>query len=263
MMLMLPYPPPYAQSKTEENQVLRSLGAILALLGIIFHQGGFELIFALLIVIFSLRTFILWLGDTQRNQQREPFTPPQTRNSQPLSGSYQPYPPQPGYFASQQRQPTFYPAATNEMTVPFAPVAPGTSFTTQVSGAPFAPTNSQSLVPAQAPLPPAVLPQPQSGFFSNQVQAVPQGSFVPPTQSFVTALPAPMPPAAMPQPAQAPATAAWAPSAYAPGPLMLPAPAAPPTTPAAPPAFPPPEQPAAPGRWGQGRRLPQQESGQQ
>lgn len=142
---MMPYPPPYAQSKTEESQVLRSLGAILALLGmllavfgIIFHQGVVELVFALLIALFSLRAFVLWLGDTRRNQKREPFIPPQSalHNSQTLT---MPYPPQPGYFVPQQPQSSFFPTGTNQMTVPFAPPA-------------------QSFAPGQ-PVPPVAMPQ--------------------------------------------------------------------------------------------------------
>jgi hypothetical protein len=264
---MLPYPPPYAQSKTEENQVLRSLGAILALLGailallgLIFHQGSFELVFALLIAIFSLRTFILWLGDTQRNQKREPFTPRQAGNSQPLVGSYPPYPPQPGYFIPQQSQSSFYPAATNEMTVPFAPAVPG---------APFAPANAQTWLPAQGPFPPPIQQQTQGGFPSYQAHPMPQGSFTlppPPAQSFAPGqLPASMPSASMSQSLQAPATAAqaYAPSGYAPGQPVQPAPGVLSTAPSPTAAFAQPGQPAEAWQWGQGQQAPQQEGWQQ
>lgn len=181
---MVPYPPPYAQTKTEENQVLRPLGAILALLamllavlGIIFHQNGAELVFALLIAILSARIFVLWLGDTQQNHRREPFTPPQltSRNSQVM---YRPYAPPPGYVVPQQSSFSSR-GATDQMTVPFAPAAPGGSF-----------------VPATAQyLPPSVRPQAARRYPSNQ--AVPPGAFAP-MQSFP-------PPAYLPGEAEPPA----------------------------------------------------------
>lgn len=233
---MQPYPPPYAQAKTEENQVLRSLGAILALiglllavLGLIFHQNGAELVFALLIAILSLRVFILWLGDTQHNHHREPFTPPVARNSQALVG---PYPPSSGYVLPAP-QSTFQSMRTNQMTVPFAPA------------------DARGVPPA---LPPSVRPQTQNGYFSQQGHTVPPGFFAPPTQAFPppsmsAPIPAsympgqPMPPAQLPPPSQAPANWSSAPPAYVTGQLM------PPSAPLVLPA--PDGQPASSGQWAQ------------
>ncbi len=176
---MMPYPPPYAETKKEENQVLRSLGAILALLGIllavlgiIFHQNGIELVFALLVAIFSLRAFVLWLGDTQRNQKQKPFIPPQSAlpNSQTLTV---PYPSQSGYFVPRQSQSSFFPTETNQMTVPFVPgqtmPPPGMAQPMQTpppaawtyGPSPYAP--GQLVLPAPYPPPPASTTFPQSG----------------------------------------------------------------------------------------------------
>ncbi len=168
---MVPYPPPYAQAKTEENQVLRPLGAILALLGmlltvlgIIFHQNSVELIFALLIAILSLRIFVLWLGDTQQSHQREPFTPPQpaSRNSQALIGGPSGYVVPPSFSSI---------GATNQMTVPFAPATPA------APGSSFVPATAQGL-------PPSVRPQAARRYASNQAHPPDAFASAPPMQSF-------------------------------------------------------------------------------
>jgi len=196
---VVPYPPPYTQTKTEENQVLRPLGAILALLamllavpGIIFHQNGAELVFALLIAILSVRIFVLWLGDTQQSHRREPFTPPQptSRNSQAL---LRPYAPPPGYVVPQQSSFSSR-GATDQMTVPFAPAAPA------APGGSFVPATAQHL-------PPSVRPQAARRYPSNQTQAVPPGAFAPapPMQPFPPPAYLPgqaAPPALLPPPGQ-------------------------------------------------------------
>ncbi len=195
---MVPYPPPY-QAKTEENQVLRPLGAILALLGIlltvlgiIFHQNGVELVFALLIAILSLRIFVLWLGDTQQSHQREPFTPPQptSRNSQALIG---PYPPSSGYVVPQQSQFSFSSrGATNQMTVPFAPAAPA------APGGSFIPATAQHL-------PPSVRPQAARRYSPNQAHPPDAFAPAPPIQSFPPPAYPPtqaVPPVLLPPPGQ-------------------------------------------------------------
>lgn len=190
---MVPYPPPYAQAKTEENQVLRSLGAILALLGlllaalgIIFHQNGAELVFALLIAILSLRVFILWLGDTQQNQKREPFTPPHParRNSQSLT---LPYPPQSAYSAHSAHSgyvvpPSFSPVGTNQMTVPTGFSAPPMQSFPPASAAP-APVPAP-YAPAR-PMSPALLPAPgqTSAHWSYAQPSYPPGQPMPPAQN--------------------------------------------------------------------------------
>jgi hypothetical protein len=241
---MLPYPPPYAQSKTEENSVLRALGAILALLGmllavlgIIFHQNVAELVFALLIAILSLRIFVLWLGDTQHNRNREPFTPPRSalHNSPSMTLPYLSQR-QSGYLVPQQPQSSFFQGGTNQATVPFAPapVAPAV---------PFAPASTQDLPSTPRPLPPSVRPQAQRAFFPNQAQAIPPDSFAPPTQSFPPSPFPPgqsMPPAPLSQSMQAPTTWSYTPPPYVPGQSM------------------PPTQPGQPGQPVDSRQLVQQ-----
>src|SRR5579885_823764 len=175
-MPVVPYPPPYTQTKTEENQVLRPLGAILELLamllavpGIIFHQNGAELVFALLIAILSVRIFVLWLGDTQQSHRREPFTPPQptSRNSQAL---LRPYAPPPGYVVPQQSSFSSR-GATDQMTVPFAPATPA------APGGSFVPATVQGL-------PPSVRPQAARRYASNQAHPPDAFAPAPPMQSF-------------------------------------------------------------------------------
>jgi hypothetical protein len=77
-MPMLPYPP-YTKPSAAEKSLLRVLGGILALLaillallGIIIHQGVSDLIFAIIVGMFALRVFLLWLGDKPQHKQVNP-----------------------------------------------------------------------------------------------------------------------------------------------------------------------------------------------
>ena len=71
---MLPYPPSIKRNTSERSLlrvaggVLASLGIILALLGIIFYQHAVDLILAIIVGIFAVRTLLLWLGNRPQQQ---------------------------------------------------------------------------------------------------------------------------------------------------------------------------------------------------
>ena len=166
---MLPYSSLY--TRAGDNSLLRVLGGVLALLsivlallGIIFHQGVADLIIGVVVGIFALRVLILWLGDKAQSPQNGAMQKPYpnvvytTRpSSQTLRYAGQPAP----YAAQYEQQPVSYAAPYarpqsfyqdgTQVIQPSIPKSP-------VESAPTPPKLPRSIRPQRPPMPEAPFP---------------------------------------------------------------------------------------------------------
>lgn len=184
---MLPYPPS-AKPGAAENSLLRVLGGILAflsillaLLGLILHQRVPDLILAAIVGLFSLRVFLLWLGDKPQHQQPIPRWSSMNPGMYPMKApSYTPGQPAPHASPYFQPQPLdrLAPEQYMQQTAPTPPAAvalPPQKLPRSIR--PQLPPNVPAF-PAQ-PAPPTQAQQPMPPFQSPSLWLPPPYTSVP------------------------------------------------------------------------------------
>ena len=170
---MLPYSSLY--KRAGDNSLLRLLGGVLALLsivlallGVIFHQGVADLIIGVVVGIFALRVLILWLGDKTPSSQngviQKPYANsvryPTRPSSHTLRYAVRPapyatqYEQQPVSYAAPYAEPqSFYQDGTQviQPSMPKSPAPP-------LESAPTPPKLPRSIRPQRPPTPEAPFP---------------------------------------------------------------------------------------------------------